>query len=245
MNVNFLNREHNNLYHREKYLVLIMLCFTVLFSFSRVGIILLFTYFLFNFIFFEKNKFKFISVLVLFLLLCYNFFNLEENLFTTFWQNRLNIDLDNLTSIQFSTIFNQEGSDDVRGLIREMGLKRNIFQFFFGTGIGTTPEYLFEISKGIYRFSSFHNFFLTILFERGILIFFLILIYFLNLIYKLIKLNLLRSNVFLIFLLFIIFITTTGADLFLNSRDFNIDMFLCLLFTDTILINSYKLFQVE
>lgn len=239
--VNYLHRIDNYIYKKERIITFILLFVTVLLSFSRVGIILFLIYISFNFVNINFKKVLYLLSFGLILYTSFHFFNLEDNLFITFWQNRLNIDLGDVNTFKISNIFNQENGDDVRGVIRDIGFQRNVFEFVIGTGIGTTVEYLFQNSNGLYRFSSFHNFFLTILFERGIFSFFLVIMYFMWLIFNFLRLHLLRSNIFFTFLLFIFFIISTGAELFLNSRDFNIDMVLCLLFFEVVLINTYRL----
>ena len=127
-------------------------------------------------------------------------------------------------------IFSSGENDDLRSQILGIGFDRNFFETLFGTGIGTSQFFLSLKTHGEIAFGSFHNFFGTILFERGIIILILVVAFFINIS---LKISLERENkfdLFLKFIIFIIFISTTGAELFVNSRDFNIDMIICLLF---------------
>jgi hypothetical protein len=135
-----------------------------------------------------------------------------------------------MTIFSQQTTFSSNGNDDLRSQVLKIGTDRNFFETLFGAGIGTTPNFLSLKTNGEIVFGSFHNFFGTILFERGVIILIFVILFFINIFFKLLNEKDNRLDMFLKYMIFIIFISTTGAELFVNSRDFNIDMIMCLLF---------------
>jgi O-antigen ligase len=135
-----------------------------------------------------------------------------------------------MTISAYQAIFSSNENENLRSTILQIGFERNFSETLFGTGIGTTPLFLSLKTNGEIALGSFHNFFGTILFERGIIILILVVAFFINILFKIFLEREKKLDMFLKYAIFIIFITTTGAELFVNSRDFNIDMIVCLLF---------------
>lgn len=144
---------------------------------------------------------------------------LFQDIFWT-WGLRLNI-VSNLGAgdINFdpSLILNNS-----RQSIKDFALLAISDSNFMGVGVNNTSDVLHEISNGIMRFGSIHNFSLTLLLERGL---FPLLIVLMSIVY--LFLNFLRNGTCDVFYNrvgvvglsgFIIFSHTTGAEYVLNSR---------------------------
>lgn len=228
----------------EKRIAWILYISTTVLSFSRVGIILLFLYVIIQNLFLNQSKLKSIfyyCLFFLFILLSLQFISTEyeDNLVFQYWMNRLNIDFKNSSTIfSENSIFSSDSNDNLRLSLLQIGQQRNLISYIFGIGIGATPYFLGDITNGEIVFGSFHNFFGTIFFERGIFIFFLVFLFFIYILYKILQVNGAKGGLILKYMMFIIFISTTGAELFVNSRDFNIDMILCLLLVDLVLFKK-------
>jgi hypothetical protein len=231
--ITYLNSNTFNLRY-EQFFAWSLYVITIFLSYSRVGILLLLIYLFVYFIIIAQNKLKHYFAIGLASLIFsnfINFINFNDSLFFQYWISRLNIDPENLmTNSAHQAIFYSNENDNLRSTILEIGFERNFFETFFGTGIGTTPLFLSLKTHGEIALGSFHNFFGTILFERGIIILILAVAFFINILFKIFLEREKKLDMFLKYAIFIIFITTTGAELFVNSRDFNVDMIVCLLF---------------
>tara|TARA_B100000963_G_scaffold359796_1_gene388230 strand:+ start:13078 stop:14283 length:1206 start_codon:yes stop_codon:yes gene_type:complete len=218
-----------------------LLFITILFSFSRgaiiVGIIILFG-------FFTKIKFKHFFLFISVSVISFFMFSLiisEEIFFLKYWLLRLDLASNNSNFIDFS-LSNFINSFDYssRNIFYEFFTELSFYDIFFGTGIGTSKFVIEQLSLGEFSFGSFHNMFLTLIIERGILFF---TFFTTLLIWSILKMLLIiRRNKFQLFIYsfaLLLFSVTTGFELFVNSRDFNID-FILLFFLLIYLINSKK-----
>jgi hypothetical protein len=164
-----------------------------------------------------------------------------DNSFTLkFWLQRLDIynNVTGETNFSTSSIIDTYRSSS-RDVFYEFFSGRNVIDIIFGSGIGTSTYIINEGSKGKFGFGSFHNLFLTIFMERGLLFLTFFTGLFLSRISKMIRvIKEHRYRLFLYALALLLFATSTGFELFVNSRDFNVD-FIILLFTFIYLINYY------
>lgn len=222
-------------------LAIVLIFSTILTSFSRGGFIIGFILLL---AFIHKIKLKYFLTGISLLIICFFLFvgiNIDDIFLLKYWLLRLNL-LDNISGeISFSiSTFLDSYNYDSRSFFYTILNDRGFLEILVGSGIGSSKVVINEFSNGNFAFGSFHNLFLTVLVERGLLFLSLFTILFLGTLLKM--LIIIKKNRYILFMFsfaLILFSITTGFELFVNSRDFNID-FIILFFLLVILINSKK-----
>ena len=222
-------------------LAIVLIFSTILISFSRggfvIGLILLLA-------FVHKIKFKYFLIGSSLVAICFFLFagiNVEDMFVLKYWLLRLDL-LNNVTgetSLSISNLLDSYNYDS-RSFFYTILNDRSFLEILVGSGIGSSKLVISEFSNGNFAFGSFHNLFLTILVERGLLFLSFFTILLLGTLSKM--LVIIKKNRYILFMLsfaLILFAITTGFELFVNSRDFNVD-FILLFFLLVYLINLRK-----
>ena len=223
------------------YLAKVLFLTTVLLSFSKGGVVVGCIVLLAEIR--RSNVKKIARALMLFTgayIILQNDITIDNSFTLKFWLQRLDIynGVTGQTDFSASSVIEayRSGSRDV---FYQFFSGRNVIDVIFGSGIGTSNYIIYEASKGKFAFGSFHNLFLTIFMERGLLFLVFFTALFLSRISKMIRvIKEHRYRLFLYAFALLLFATSTGFEFFVNARDFNVD-FIILLFLFIYLINYY------
>lgn len=221
----FLDEIFNFLSKTQKVIVDVEIVLFGLISFSRTGILISLIYLLY--ILFVKKRiwnFKVILFLLIVMFLSYKYFDLLSSEYLNIVFTRFNI-FSNYTS-EFVAFSLEDNLDNDRFKIIKYILDRPISEMLFGSGLGSTRGFLNYISNGQYQYSSLHNLFVTSFLERGLLptslLLAMFLVFFLST-----PANL--HGLFKFFLL-VFFAVTTGVELFMDGKLFDLNFTLLLVF---------------
>jgi hypothetical protein len=222
-------------------LAIVLIFSTILVSFSRggfvIGLVLLLA-------FTHKIKLKYFLIGSSLVAICFFQFsgiNIEDMFVLKYWLLRLDL-FNNVTgesSISISNLLSSYNYDS-RSFFYTILNDRSFLDILVGSGIGSSKLVINEFSNGNFAFGSFHNLFLTILVERGLLFLSFFTILLLGTLSKM--LIIIKKNRYILFMssfALMLFAVTTGFELFVNSRDFNVD-FILLFFLLVYLINLRK-----
>lgn len=192
-----------------KRIIVIVLCATIITSFSR-GALLIMPFVLLAIVRFKINVFFFLIGLSAMLSLA-----LEDTFYWEYWRLRLNLGSDGLNDF-FSSSSRFE-------IIEVYWNNVDLYHFIFGYGIGGIKDFLIESTSGVLQFGSLHNLFFNTLGELGLLAFVLLMFRFL------LKGFINRSRSVVLLIAFLLFGLTTGLELVNMSRNYSMDIFLLIL----------------
>jgi hypothetical protein len=220
----FIDKLFNVLGTSQKTVLNFELVIFGLLTFSRVAIILSIIYLIYLFIIEKKIlNIKVVFFIVVLIFLVIEFAEEFDKEYMTIIFTRFNI-YSNSTQ-EFNQFSLDDNFENDRFEIIEYLLKRPFGEIIIGSGLGSTPAVLDELSNGNFQYGSMHNLFLTSFLERGIVATGLLIGVFTKMLF--IGASSI-SGLFKFFLLFI-FSVTTGLDLFVHSTLFDINMTLLII----------------
>lgn len=221
----FLDEIFNFLNKKQKVILDVEIVLFGLISFSRTGILISLIYLLYLLIIKKKIlDIKVISFLLIILFFSFKHFDLLSSEYLNIVFTRFNI-YSNVTSDFVEFNFEDNLENDRFNIIKFI-FDRPIFEIVFGSGLGSTKDFLSYISHGQYQYSSLHNLFSTSFLERGLFPTSLLLAMFL----KLFSITATNVHGLFKFILLVFFAITTGVELFVDSKLFDLNFTLLLVF---------------
>lgn len=221
----FLDEIFKFLSKTQKVIVDVEVVLFGLISFSRTGILISLIYLLYLLIIKKQIwNTKVISLLLIVLFFSYKYFNFISSEYLNIVFTRFNI-YSNETSDFVEYSFDDNLEND-RFMIIKYIFDRPISEIVLGSGLGSTKDFLSYRSSGQYQYSSLHNLFSTSFLERGLLPTFLLLAMFL----KLFLSTATNLHGLFKFILLVFFAVTTGVELFVDSKLFDLNFTLLLVF---------------
>jgi O-antigen ligase len=151
----------------------------------------------------------------------------EYSLFSDFWSKRTNYQGGTSIYNNLNLFF----SDTERFNLWELGAVHISEYPFFGTGVATTSLYIHDITNGVFEYSGYHNFSITALAERGILLGSLFIFLIISIFARLINNGKFEASFY--FLGFLFFAHVTGSEVIIHSpqvRNANVLLFLFLIY---------------